>query len=58
MKKKYTKWLRKLFERYFDYKITGEYYDIWRDESGVCRYEKKYNKKYFLKCFKKYFNKR
>ena len=51
--KKIKSWFKGLVERYFDYKITGEYYDMWRDERGVYHYQRKYNKKYFLKCFKK-----
>ena len=41
--------LKKLFYKYFDYVIVGEYYDT----SGDGRYTKKYNKKYYLKCLKR-----
>lgn len=44
--------IKKLFKRFFDYEITGEYYDV-RMVNGVRHYQKKYNKKYFLKCFKR-----
>lgn len=43
--------LKRLFNRFFDYKITGEYYDTWV-ENGVRHYRKKYIKKYFLRSFK------
>lgn len=41
--------LRKLFFKYFDYKITGEYYDT----DGKGKYVRKFNRKYYLKCLKK-----
>ena len=41
--------LKKLFYKYFDYDIVGEYYDT----SGDGRYQKRYNKKYYLKCLKR-----
>ena len=44
--------IKQLFNRFFDYEITGEYYDTWQ-ENGVYHYCKKYNKKYFLKCLRK-----
>ena len=37
--------LRKLFDRFFDYDIVGEYYDT----NGNGHYYKKYIKKYHLK---------
>ena len=42
-------YIKRFIKKYFDYKITGEYYDMWRDNNGVYHYQKKYNKKYFLK---------
>ena len=47
--------LEKLYDMFrglFDYEIVGEYYDMYRDEKGVCRYQKKYNRKYYLRCMK------
>lgn len=44
--------LRRLFKKYFDYKITGHYYD-WEVINGTNRYVKKYNKRYYLKCLHK-----
>ena len=41
-----------MFRSLFDYEIVGEYYDMYRDEKGVCRYQKKYNRKYYLRCMK------
>lgn len=41
--------LRKLFFKYFDYEITGEYYDT----DGNGKYVRKFNRKYYLKCLKK-----
>ena len=41
-----------MFRSLFDYEIVGEYYDMYRDENGVCHYQKKYNRKYFLRCMK------
>lgn len=41
--------LKKLFYKYFDYDIVGEYYD----SDGHGRYQKKYNRKYYLKCLRK-----
>lgn len=45
--------LERLLKKYFDYDIIGEYYDMERDDKGVCYYRKKYNKKYYLKCLRK-----
>lgn len=41
--------LKKLFYKYFDYEIVGEYYDT----KGDGRYHKKYQIRYFLKCLRK-----
>ena len=41
--------LKRLFNKYFDYDIVGEYYDT----KGDGRYQKKYIRKYYLKCFNK-----
>lgn len=41
--------LKDLFYKYFDYEITGEYYD----SDGHGRYYKKYNRRYYLKCLRK-----
>lgn len=41
--------LKKLFYKYFDYVIIGEYYDT----SDGHYYHKKYHRKYYLKCLKR-----
>lgn len=38
----------KLIKKFFDYDITGEYYDT----AGNGVYRKKYNKRYYLKCLR------
>lgn len=45
--------LKKLFYKYFDYDIVGEYYDVEHLGGGKYRYSKKYNRKYYLKCLRK-----
>lgn len=44
------KFLKKLFYKFFDYKIVGEYYDSIV-KNGVRTSVKKYERKYFLRCF-------
>lgn len=39
------KWLKRLFYRYFDYRITGHYFT--HDKSGYL--VKKYNRQYYLR---------
>lgn len=39
-----VKAIKKIFNRFFDYRIIGEYYD----NDGKGHMTKKYNKKYFL----------
>ena len=34
---------------HIDYRIVGEYYDVFIDEKGIKHYIKKYNKKYYFK---------
>lgn len=41
--------LKKLFYKYFDYDIVGEYYD----NDGQGHYKKKYIRKYYLKSLRK-----
>ena len=41
--------LKRLFYKYFDYYIVGDYLD----SNDGCHYKRKYIRKYYLKCFKK-----
>ena len=44
--------LKRLLKKLFDYKITGEYYDLEYRNGYPCR-RKKYIKRYYLRCLHK-----
>lgn len=43
------KWLLALRDKYFDYKIVGEYMDHWIDENGCDHYKKCYKRRWYLR---------